>query len=90
MTYSVILYDRNGKASPPLTCEVHCDGTEIEVDAEHAYEYINTSHKAHILDNDKVISVHIIHGYSFYGDTIINGVNASRCGQYILTISTAI
>jgi len=90
MSYSVILHDRAGNASPTFSCEIHCDGTEIEIDAEHAYEYINTSHKAYILDNDQIISVHMIHGYSFYGDTIINGVNASRCGQYILTVSSAV
>ena len=90
MSYSVILLNRTGEASPPLPCEIHCDGTEIEIDAEIAYEYINSSHMAHILDGTEVVSKHSVLGYSFYGDTIINGVNASRCGQYILTISTAL
>ena len=90
MSYSVILLNRTGEMSPPLPCEIHCDGTEIEIDAELAYEYINSSHTAHILDGKEVVSKHSVLGYSFYGDTIINGVNASRCGQYILTISTAL
>ncbi len=89
MSYTVVLLDRAGNASPPLACEVHCDGTEIEVDAELAYDFINSSHMAHIYENDLVISKHSVLGYSFHGDTIINGVNASRCGQYILTVSVA-
>ncbi len=89
MSYSVVLFDRAGNASPTIPCEVHCDGTEIEVDAELAYEYINSSHKAHILDDSQVVSKHSVLGYSFHGDTIINGVMASRCGQYILIISAA-
>lgn len=90
MSYQVILFDRAGNASPRLSCEVLCDGTEIEIDAELAYEYINSSHKAHIIEQDIVVSEHIVHGYSFYGDTIINGVVASRCGQYILAVSKAL
>lgn len=90
MSYKVILLDRDGNESPAMTCEVHCDGTEIEVDAEIANEYINCSHMANLIDGDEIISVHHIHGYCFYGDTIINGVNASRCGQYILAVSSAI
>lgn len=89
MPYSVVLLDRTGNASPALPCDIHCDGTELEIDAELSYEYINSSHIAHIIDNNEVVSVHTVLGYSFYGDTIINGVNASRCGQYILIISTA-
>lgn len=89
MSYELILFDRAGNASPPLPCEIHCDGTEIEIDADLAYEYINSSHTAQILDDNEVISQHSVLGYSFHGDTIINGVNASRCGQYILTVSTA-
>ncbi len=89
MSYDVVLFDKAGNASPPLSCEVHCDGTEIEIDAELAYEYINSLHKAHVIDGNTVISEHTILGYSFYGDTIINGVNASRCGQYILAVSSA-
>ncbi len=89
MAYTVVLLDRTGNASPPLPCEVHCDGTELEIDAATSYEYINSSHTAHIYDGDTIVSKHSVLGYSFYGDTIINGVNASRCGQYILIISTA-
>ena len=89
MSFKVVLFDRAGNSSPPLPCEVHCNGSEVEIDAELAYDFINSSYKAHILDNEEVISEHSVLGYSFLGDTIINGVNASRCGQYILTISTA-
>ena len=89
MSYKVILFDRAGNASPPFPCDVHCNGSEIEIDAELSYDYINSSYKAHLLDQGEVISKHSILGYSFTGDTIINGVNASRCGQYILSISTA-
>lgn len=90
MAYTVLLLDRAGNSSPPLPCEVHCDGTELELDAELSYEYINSSHTVHILDDGEIVSKHSVLGYSFYGDTIINGVNASRCGQYILIISNAI
>jgi len=90
MSYKVILLDRDGNESPAMTCEVHCDGTEIEVDAEIANEYITCSRQANVIEGDQIISAHLIHGYSFYGDTIINGVNASRYGQYILTVSSAI
>lgn len=89
MSYEVVLLDRAGNASPPLPCDIHCNGSEIEVDAELAYRYINISYKACVMDDGDIISQHTILGYSFYGDTIINGVNASRCGQYILTVSTA-
>ncbi len=89
MSYEVVLLDRAGNASPPLPCDIHCNGSEIEVDAELAYQYINVSYTACVMDEGDVISQHTILGYSFYGDTIINGVNASRCGQYILTVSTA-
>ena len=89
MSYTVVLFDRAGNASPALPCDIHCDGTELEIDAELSCEYINSSHTAHIIDNNEVVSRHSVLGYSFFGDTIINGVNASRCGQYILIISTS-
>lgn len=89
MGYKVILFDRAGNSSPPLSCDVLCDGSEIEVDAEAAYNFINSSVKAYVLDEGEVVSKHSVLGYSFIGDTIINGVNASRCGQYLLTISSA-
>jgi len=89
MTYTVILLDRAGNSSPALPCDIHCDGTELEIDAELSYEYINNSHIAHIIDNNEIVSSHSVLGYSFFGDTIINGVNASRRGKYILIISTA-
>jgi len=89
MTYTAILFDRAGNASPALPCDIHCDGTELEIDAELSYKYINSLHTIHIVDNNVVISKHSALGYSFQGDTIINGVHASRCGQYIIVISTA-
>ncbi len=89
MPYTVVLLDRAGNASPELPCDIHCDGTELEIDAELSYEYINSSHTAHIIDNNEVVSTHSVLGYSFLGDTIINGVNASRSGQYVLIISNA-
>ena len=89
MSYTVVLLDRAGNASPALPCDIHCDGTELEIDAQLSYEYINSSYTVHIIDNNEVVSTHSVLGYSFLGDTIINGVNASRCGQYILVISTA-
>ena len=89
MAYTVVLLDRAGNTSPQFPCEVHCDGTELEIDAETAYEYISSTHSVHIFDGDEVISKHSVLGYNFYGDTIINGVNASRYGQYILIISNA-
>ena len=87
MHYSVVLIDRTGNTSPSFPCDIHADGTELEIDAELSYDYISTSHIAHVLEGDNVISKHMVLGYSYHGDTIINGVNASRCGQYILTIS---
>ncbi len=89
MTYTVVLLDRAGNESPAFPCDIHCDGTELEVDAELSYEFINSSHTAHIIDGNEIISKHSVLGYSFLGDTIINGVNASRSGRYILIISTA-
>jgi hypothetical protein len=89
MSYTVVLLDRAGNASPALPCDIHCDGTELEIDAEQSYKYINRSHTAHIMDNNEVVSTHSVLGYSFLGDTIIDGVNASRCGQYMLIISAA-
>jgi len=90
MNYTVVLFDRVGNASPPLPCDIHCDATELEIDAELSYEYISNSYSAHILDDSEIISRHSVLGYNFIGDTIINGVNASRSGQYILIISPAI
>lgn len=90
MIYKLVLLDRKGNTSPAFACEIHCDGTEIEVDAELAYEYMNSSYKIYILEKDEIISEHMLLGYNFCGDTIINGVNASRSGQYILTVSAAI
>ncbi len=89
MTYTAILIDRAGAASPAFACDIHCDGTELEVDAELAYEYVGSSHIVNILDGDDLVSIHEVLGYSFHGDTIINGVNASRCGHYVLILSTA-
>tara|TARA_R110002096_G_scaffold308856_7_gene503347 strand:- start:1144 stop:1416 length:273 start_codon:yes stop_codon:yes gene_type:complete len=89
MPYSVVLLDRTGNASPALPCDIHCDGTELEIDAELSYKYINRSSTAKILDDNEVISTHSVLGYHFLGDTIIDGVNASRSGQYILAISSA-
>ena len=89
MSYTVILFDRAGNASPQLPCDIHCGGTELEIDAELSYEYISNSCSAHILDDREVVSEHAVLGYNFIGDTIINGVNASRSGQYILFISPA-
>ena len=89
MTYTVVLLDRAGNASPQFPCDIHCDGTELEIDAESSCQYINRSHVAHILDNNEIVSKHSVLGYSFFGDTIVNGVNASRDGLYILVISTA-
>tara|TARA_B110000240_G_C13194341_1_gene323408 strand:+ start:307 stop:549 length:243 start_codon:yes stop_codon:yes gene_type:complete len=80
MSHTVVLLDRSGNASPALPCDIHCDGTELEIDAESSYKYINSSHIAHILDDNEVVSTHSVLDYSFFGDTIINGVNASRCG----------
>lgn len=89
MSYTVVLLDRVGNESPAFPCDIHCDGTELEIDAELSYEFINSSHTAQIIDNNEIISTHSVLGYSFHGDTIINGVNASRSGQYLLIISTA-
>ena len=90
MSYTVVLFNRVGNASPPLPCDIHCDGTELEIDAELSYEYISNSYSAHILDDNEIVSKHSVLGYNFIGDTIINGVHASRTGQYILIISSAI
>lgn len=86
MTYSVILIDRQGRHSPTFDCDVFCDGTELEIDAEHSYEHIKTARTIHVLINNQVVSQHDILGYSFIGDTIISGVHASRCGKYVLTV----
>lgn len=89
MPYAVILKDRAGNASPLLPCNIHCDGTELEIDAELAYEYIKSSHTTQIVDDGDIVSEHKVLGYSFYGDTIINGVKASRCREYLVVISNA-
>lgn len=89
MKYFVKLIDRNGKASPLLSCEIFCDGTEFEVDAEMAYEYVKCARMILVFHDNKVISEHNILGYSFLGDTIISGVHASRCGKYVLAVSPA-
>ena len=89
MDYSVKLIDRNGKASPSFPCEIFCDGSEFEVDAELAYEYVKSARIMLVYFDNKVISEHNILGYSFLGDTIISGVHASRSGKYVLTVSPA-
>ncbi len=89
MSYTALLIDRNGNNSPFLSCDIHCDGTELEIDAELSYAYIGSSHIVQIYDGDELVSSHEVLGYSFHGDTIINGVNASRCGHYILILSSA-
>ncbi len=89
MSYKAVLIDRNGDSSPYLLCDVHCEGTELEIDAELSYEYIGSSHAVHIYDGNELVSTHEVLGYSFHGDTIINGVNASRCGHYILILGAA-
>ena len=88
MSYKAVLFDRNGNRSPTLLCDIHCDGTELEIDAELSYEFIGSSHLVHIYDGNDLVSTHEVLGYSFHGDTIINGVNASRCGHYILILSS--
>ena len=87
MTYLVILIDRQGHQSPALECEIFCDGTEFEIDAELYYEHVKTARYAHVVQDNQVISEHEILGYSFLGDTIISGVHASRCGKYVITVS---
>lgn len=87
MTYSVVLIDRHGQQSPALECEIFCGGTEFEIDAELSYEYIKTARRMHVIQEQQVVSEHDILGYSFLGDTIINGVHASRSGKYVLTVS---
>ena len=87
MNYSVVLIDRNGRQSPALSCEIFCGGTEFEIDAELSYEYIKTARRMHVVQNQQTISEHEILGYTFLGDTIINGVHASRSGKYVLTVS---
>ncbi len=89
MSYKAVLIDRNGDSSPYLLCDIHCEGTELEIDAELSYEYIGSSHTVHIYDGNELVSTHEVLGYSFHGDTIINGVNASRCGHYILILGAA-
>ena len=89
MSYEAVLLDRNGNSSPRLLCDIHCDGTELEIDAELSYEYIGSSQTVNIYDGYDLVSTHEVLGYSFHGDTIINGVNASRCGHYILILSSA-
>lgn len=89
MTYSVILIDRQGRHSPTLDCELFCDGTELEIDAELSYEYIKTARSINLLHGKDLISEHEILGYSFLGDTVISGVHASRSGKYVLTVSSA-
>lgn len=88
MTYTVVLIDRQGQPSPALDCEIFCGGAEFEIDAELSYEYIKTARYMHVVQDKQVISEHEILGYSFLGDTIISGVHASRCGKYVLTVST--
>lgn len=90
MSYTAILFDRSGNASPQFPCEIYSNGTELEIDAELSYEYVNSCSLVHILDDNQKISVHEVLGYNFQGDTIINGVNASRSGQYILALSLAL
>ena len=87
MTYCVVLIDRHGQQSPALDCEIFCGGTEFEIDAELSYEYIKTARRMHVVQEHQVISEHVILGYSFLGDTIINGIHASRSGRYVLTVS---
>ncbi len=89
MSYTVVLLDRAGNASPPLPCDIHCNSTELEIDAELSYKYINSSHTAHIMDKNEVASKHSVLGYSFLGEAVINNVSASRYGKYILAISIA-
>ena len=88
MTYSAVLFDRSGKASPPLPCEICGNGSELKIDAELCYEYVNSCYRANILNKNQTISTHKVLGYNFEGDAIINGVTASRCGQYILVLSS--
>ena len=87
MAYSVILIDRQGRQSPQFDCDIFCDGTEFEIDAELSYDYIKTARFIFVLQNDELVSEHSVLGYSFVGDTIISGVHASRCGKYVLTVS---
>ena len=87
MNYLAVLFDRSGKASPPLPCEIRGNGSELEIDAELSYQYVSSCYAVDILDKNQTISSHRILGYNFQGNTIINGVTASRCGQYILVLS---
>ncbi len=87
MFYTVVLLDRKGNESPELPCGIHGNSTELKIDAELSYKYINSSHIAHIIDHHEIVSRHSVLGYSFFGDAIINGVSASRYGHYILILS---
>lgn len=88
MSYTTVLIDRDGNSSPPFKCEVCGDGTELEIDASDSYDYISKARSLYILENEKILSQHELHGYSFEGDTVINGVNAARSGKYILMIGS--
>ena len=89
MSYTTVLIDRKGNTSPPFECEVCGDGAELEIDASTSYDYISKARSLYILENKKILSKHELHGYSFEGDTIIDGVNASRNGKYILILGGA-
>ena len=88
MLYSVKLIDQHGRSSPDFDCEIFCDGSEFEIDAELSYEYIKTARIIHVISENRVLSEHTILGYSFVGDTIISGVHAARYGKYVLTVSS--
>ena len=89
MSYTTVLIDRNGNSSPPFECEVCGDGAELEIDASTAHNYISKARSIYIYEDEKILSKHELHGYSFEGDTVIDGVNASRNGKYILMLGGA-
>ena len=87
MTHSAVLLDRSGKASPPLPCEICGNGSELKIDAELCHQYVSSCYTVNILKKNQTVSTHTVLGYNFQGNTIINGVTASRCGQYVLMLS---